>query len=617
MPILLAPLCVVLLVHAQRRHGLPLALLRSLLILGLAVVAVTELLSWLGLLATGPVTAAWVGIAAVSAAASWRSRRVGGPGWTFVRLSPAELLLVAAIVLLLAAELVVALVSQPNTLDGMTYHLARAGRWIEQGSVEFSPTSIDRQLWSAPMAEYAITHLQLLSGSVQAANLVQWTASLGVAAGAYRLAASTGVDRLGRLLASLFACTVPMAVLQSTSTQNDLLVGLWVLAAWDGFFSDLERPDPSHRWQAAAAVALAFMTKGTSVLFLGPVGLLWLWITVRRDRRRAARFVVVAAAVGLALSGPFQYRVWTTYDRPLAPAFVTEQVVAGDHAASLVSNALRNLVTEIAFAPVAPELTTATRRALRGLGMAPDDPELVSYSDFLLDGATHEDVAPSPFHVALVAGAVVVVTALRPRLPAVVRRQVAVALLSYLLFAAYLQWQPWVNRLLLPGLLVWAAPVAYVLRRHVRRPLAACVAAVLVVTGAAALLLNQTRPLYDGGRSVLEQPREQVMFAGRPELRRPYVQAVALLQARQARDVGLVQGTDDYEYPLRALSGGVRSPLRLRAALAEDAVPGQEAPSLQGLDAVFCTDLRRCGPEAFPRWQRADFGSVQVLLPPP
>jgi hypothetical protein len=250
--------------------------------------------------------------------------------------------------------------------------------------------------------------------------------------------------------------------------------------------------------------------------------------------------------------------------------------------------------------------------------MDPDHPEMVSYSDFVLDGATHEDVAPSPFHMA-VAGSVLVVlvvAGLRARLPAVVRRQAGAAVLSYLLFAAYLQWQPWINRLLLPGLLVWAAPVAYVLRVHVRRTIAACVAGLLVMTGVAAVLLNQTRPLYAGGPSVLKQPRDEVMFANRPELRGPYLQAVALLQAQEARDVGLVQGTDDWEYPLRALSGGVRSRLRLHAALAEDRLPGQEPHATEELDAVFCTDLGRCGPEAFPQWQRKDFGSVQVLLPP-
>jgi hypothetical protein len=613
MPVLLAPLCVVLLVHAQRRHGLPLALLRSLLILLLAVVAVTEMLSLLGLLSKVPVVAAWAGFAAASAAASWRSR---GPTWSLPRLRRPELLLILGIALLLTAELVVALVSQPNTMDGMTYHLARVGRWVQQGSVEFSATRIDRQLWSAPLAEYAVTHLQLLSGSVRSANLVQWTASVGVAAGAYRLAGCTGVDRLGRLLAALFACTVPMAVLQSTSTQNDLLVGLWVLAAWDAFFSDMRRPHLSYRAQAAAAVSLAFLTKGTSVLFLAPVGLLWLWVTVRRERGAAVRFLLLAAAVAVAVNGPFQYRVWANYDRPLAPAFVTEQVVAGNHATALVGNGVRNLASEVAFAEVAPELTTATRRLLLGLGMEPDDPELVSYSDFLLRGETQEDVVPSPVHLALIGGAVVGVAVLRTRLPVVVRQQVAVAVLSYLLFAAYLQWQPWINRLLLPGLLVWAAPVAYVLRLHVRRTPAACVAGALVIAGTSALLLNQTRPLYAGGRSVLDQPRDQVMFANRPELRRPYSQAVAVLQARRARDIGLVQGSDDYEYPLRVLSGGVRSPFRLHAALPEDRLPGQEPPRPEGLDAVFCTDLRRCGPEAFPLWQRKDFGSVHLLLPP-
>ena len=53
-------------------------------------------------------------------------------------------------------------------------HAHGPAEWIQRGSIDFYPTAIERQNYQPPLAEFAILHLQLLSGSDRFANLVQW-----------------------------------------------------------------------------------------------------------------------------------------------------------------------------------------------------------------------------------------------------------------------------------------------------------------------------------------------------------------------------------------------------------------------------------------------------------
>jgi hypothetical protein len=74
------------------------------------------------------------------------------------------------VALLIACCLIVALVgliaeaAPPNTWDSMTYHLARVAQWSQHGTIANYPANTVRQLYQPPFAEWAILHLQILSG---------------------------------------------------------------------------------------------------------------------------------------------------------------------------------------------------------------------------------------------------------------------------------------------------------------------------------------------------------------------------------------------------------------------------------------------------------------------
>jgi 4-amino-4-deoxy-L-arabinose transferase-like glycosyltransferase len=77
-------------------------------------------------------------------------------------------------------------------------------------------------------AEYVTLHRQLLSGGDRLANLPQWFASMGSLFVVSLIAARLGATARGQALAALFCATLPMGILQSTSTQNDFVVAYWL-----------------------------------------------------------------------------------------------------------------------------------------------------------------------------------------------------------------------------------------------------------------------------------------------------------------------------------------------------------------------------------------------------
>ena len=126
--------------------------------------------------------------------------------------------------------LAIALAAPPTNADAYSYHLPRVYRWITQGSVQFLPTADERQNVYQPLAEFMILHLRLLSGSDRLFNLVQWSALVASIIFVSLLAREIGLNRRGQLLAACMAVTIPMAVLQATSCQNDLIAASFCLA---------------------------------------------------------------------------------------------------------------------------------------------------------------------------------------------------------------------------------------------------------------------------------------------------------------------------------------------------------------------------------------------------
>jgi 4-amino-4-deoxy-L-arabinose transferase-like glycosyltransferase len=506
--------------------------------MGVYLVLVTELLSVLGRLTAFYIAVAWILPAVIGLwiALHVFRRHVARPPWPLGAV-------LAGLALLLVLILTTGLASAPNNYDSMTYHLPRVMHWLQSESVAHYYTPISRQLYQPPFAEYAIAHVISLTRTDRFAFLVQWFALLGGAVGVSVIARQLGCGPLGQALAATIFVTAPMAILQGSSTQNDLVVTFWivvvVVAALDS---------PRDRWLrcllAGGAVGLALLTKGTAWILLAPF-IIWLAVDmVRRHRHAALVPLAVAALIAVSLNAPHAHRNVETFGNPFGNEqheYLNDEFGLG----VLVSNASRNVALEVSGSAA----ESAVRRLHDVIGRNADDPKTTwPETRFQPDFNLLEDTAPNPLQMLLVAVAILTGAWIRDWRPAGYLLAVSI---GFLLFSAILKWQPWHSRLLLPLIALMSAWVARVLPKTERRWYA-LLALGLIAAGVATALLNESRPLV-GRDSVLTTGRIDETFSrSRPDIRDSYLSAVEQLKGCKRVSIELT-GDFSNEYQMWAL----------------------------------------------------------------
>jgi hypothetical protein len=196
-------------------------------LLGVALTLITEGLSLVGGVARGWLVVSWVLVVGIGL---WARRRRPVEPTPSPSAPSIPRLALGAIGMILAVTAAIAFLAPPNNWDSMTYHMPRVAHWSQAGSVANYPTHILRQLWLGPGAEFAVTHLYVLAGGDRLANLVQWLAFAGCIVGSAVVARALGGGPAAQGLAAVACATLPMAISQASSTQNDLVGSFWLLS---------------------------------------------------------------------------------------------------------------------------------------------------------------------------------------------------------------------------------------------------------------------------------------------------------------------------------------------------------------------------------------------------
>jgi hypothetical protein len=466
------------------------------------------------------------------------------------------------------------LLAAPNNWDSMVYHLARVDMWTHLGGVQHYATHIEPQLYQPPGAELLILQGYVLGSTDALAAIAQWLAWAGCVVLAHRAAQALGAGSRGRMGAAVLAASCPLAILEASSTQNDLLLALWLLLAttcaaiaWrregEGEGTDAGVSARTAGWlllAASAAIGMAVLTKGTGLMFGAPVGVLIAAAAVRRVGPARAGALALVGAVLVALPNAGQWaRNFETYGSIVAAehaGLANPYRVQDPGAGSLVSNLVRNATNhlDVPFEPANDAIERATVRTLDALGIDANDPKTTFLAQPFRVGpfGPHEDHAGSMLLLVLGLWAIgSTILARRRREPGsgIQLAWLGVLAAQVLLFAWLITWQNWHVRMHLPVTIAVAVLVA--VRLGVRRtPRAlATVCAIAIVVSPLYVLANVTRPLIGEG-SVLTSSRAATRFEPRPQLREPYAEVVRRARDLDVETVGLVSGIDDWQYPL-------------------------------------------------------------------
>ena len=492
---------------------------------------------------------------------------------------------------IIVVSLMIGLIAAPNNWDAMTYHQARVMHWVQNHTVAQYPTHNLRQISLPPGAAYIVTHLQILAGSDRFASCVQWLAFVGSIIG-ISLLTNNLVGASAQWISMLLCASLPMVILQSMTTQVDLVMSFWLVCftyfSFSFQLSKLQRYVISDLFFLTVSLGLAVVTKPTAIIFGTPL-LFVFALRVFKDTLTqsqhylSAFFAASSIVLGVTIAAcTFSIPTWIrntyTFGEFLGIDIGTRSKVVS--LSDFLSVALKNLglnLTVPGYAEVVIFLhkyllqTDLDQAALTyGDPAIPFNHPLASSTTLLFP---FEDTVASPIHLILFIISSLYISYLftnKNRRPVNQKLYLLTAAIwgGYGLYSYLLKWQPWGNRLLMT-LFILQTPIiaAYITcslkqKNAWQRHLLSLIALIALVYA----LTPLRRPLIPWpiesvylkqhqSASILTLTRQQIYYSGSLKyLEMTHNNIVrSVVDRYHCHTIGLISGEDDWEYPLWVL----------------------------------------------------------------
>lgn len=376
---------------------------------------------------------------------------------------------VISIIVIFALTFFSGILYAPNTIDSTVYHLTRIEFWLQHRNINYFATQTDRMLYQPPLAEYMILQLRVLQDSDIFSFIIQWIFSLGSCIAVSLLAEIAGANKKTQYLSFFIAGTIPMVILQSSSTQNDVVVSFFILMTAYFMLKNLKENHSSTAILSGVSIGQAILTKGTAYVFLFPICMYWGIIKLVKVYKKEIKFLPQLAYLALlfisffAICGSFYYRNYVLIGSPLGVSKELFYVYNNQSHSlpSFLSVIFRNISLHFSVPGVhllAEKFIYFLHNTILHLNV--NDPA-TSFTPFDLPmlGMT-EDNAGNFLHFLLFIPALIVVFKSDNSTLKVIA---AFGLISFLLFSFQIKWQIWHSRLHIPIFLLMSIPMAYYL----------------------------------------------------------------------------------------------------------------------------------------------------------
>lgn len=355
----------------------------------------------------------------------------------------------------------------PNTIDSTVYHLTRIEFWIQHKNVNYFATQTDRMLYQPPLAEYMILQLRVLQDSDTFTFIIQWIFALGACVGVSLLAEIAGGNKKVQYLSFFIAATIPILILQSSSSQNDVTVSFFIVMAAYFLLKNLKENQSSSAIFSGFSIGEAILTKGTAYVFLFPICMYWGIMKLIKIYRNEAKFLkqlgflILLFVPFLVICGTFYYRNFMLIDSPLGVSKELFYVYNNQSHSltSFLSVLLRNISLHFSVPGlhlIAENFIYFLHNNILHLGV--NDPK-TSFTPFDLPmfGMT-EDNAGNFLHFMLIIPVMFFVyNTKNSRLKAIT----TFGMFAFFLFCFQIKWQIWHSRLHIPVFLLMCVPSAF------------------------------------------------------------------------------------------------------------------------------------------------------------
>lgn len=575
MAIIILPVCFIsifltLAILLRTAAGSKELLILSALSFSFAIAFITEILSMFHCLNYGLILIAWIIIAVANILFHYIRRDrlyrfyrdlASGikpylTGWSRV-----EWILIAPIFIILSLVFFQGITYPPTNWDSMTYHLARIVSWISQRSVAPFPTAITRQIYQPPFAEYVIMHFNMLSGNDYFSAAVQFFFLLFSLATIAAIVQAFGLSSKYQLGAVILSATIPEVVLQASSTQNDIVVSFFILAAFYCGLKAISTLKFTYYLFFGLTIGLGLLTKGTAYIYLGPVVIGFAIATIIRlfKTRRPVylRYAMVIVSTAIIINSGYYYRNYNLTHNLLGISITEAQQYSNQKMspALLLSNIIKNAGLHLGLMytqSIAIVADSAIHKLHTAAAININDPATNFHG--MKYGIGHdvnnEDSAPNLFHFLLISFAIVILLFnwKKWKLKPAVYSLLIIVIFQVIFFSFYLKWQPWNSRLHVPVFLMAIPLICYafsLLNKLKKATL--LIMPVLIIYALIAVKYNESRPISS---KIFNENRYQKYFASKPQVYLEYDAVTKIINQNKFKNIGLMIGADDWEYPL-------------------------------------------------------------------
>jgi len=225
----------------------------------------------------------------------------------FRSLNRFEIVLLSLMAIMSTLLFAVAVATPTNNVDAMDYHMPRVMQWAQNQTLAHFPSVHESQNLRPYWAEAVSLHLRVLWGNDRPAGLVQWFIMLASVIATSGIAALLGGDRKAQWLTAVLAFSIPMGLLQSTTTQNDYVSAFWVVSL--AYFVVLSRRRDLYHLEflgLGLSLGLGMLTKGTFFPFAAPL-MLWFFLGRLADKQWKRGLIegIVLVILVIATNGLF------------------------------------------------------------------------------------------------------------------------------------------------------------------------------------------------------------------------------------------------------------------------------------------------------------------------
>jgi hypothetical protein len=495
--------------------------------------------------------------------------------------------LLFSIGLVLLVTLIIACIAPPQTVDSYIYHMSRVAHWAQNHSIGPYVTGIRFQNTMSQASEFIILHFYVLAGSDRWVNLVQWFAMLGSLLGVSLVVSHLDTQRTGRLFAIAFAASLPMGIVQASSTMTDYTVTFWIICVVVEGLDLLQ--EPAH-WSNAlflgSSVGLAIATKPTSFAFILPFAI---FIPIKLlHQNTPRRFLLTSFLVLLcivALNVGHYARNYDLYGNPIDhEETIARHVNEEINGKVILSNFIRHasLHAGTYWSGLNNWIYEQIVKVHVKIGQDVNDPK-TTFTEFrILKPNTQENTVTNPIHAYLIVIGFILTFFLRSRVnPTTILYGILTAL-GFVTFSTMFKYQVFGSRLQLPFFVLIAPFIGIVFSKTRLGRWTPHFGILLILLSYPWLFQISSRPIIPNSKSemgsILFETREDMYFPGTRARNTIYKEITDRIKDNGCSSIGLMLSGNSSEYLWWVLLDAPRESLQIEWIVSDSPTTRYEDP---------------------------------------